>query len=48
MKLIKTLDTGDIWICPICKRKYHLLHRLQRDPQTGKEKILKHDFEEVT
>jgi len=34
-------DTGVVWTCPCCSRKYHLIHR-----QVG-NKILKHDFEEV-
>jgi len=40
--IIKGIDTGDIWICPICGRKYHLIHRERSDG-----KILKHGFEEV-
>jgi len=39
-KIVKTIDTGDIWECPICHRKYHLLHRVD-----GDGKIMKHDFE---
>lgn len=42
MKIIKATDTGDIWLCPICKKKYHLIHR-----QVIGGKILKHDFEEA-
>jgi len=41
--VIKEVDTGDIWLCPICKRKYHLIHRERSDG-----KILKHDFEEAS
>jgi len=40
--VIKGIDTGDVWECPICHRRYHLIHRQRSDG-----KILKHDFEEV-
>jgi len=47
MNIIRVTATGDVWICPICGRKYHLLHRERIDPETGGIKVLKHDFEEV-
>jgi len=25
-KMRDEIDTGDIWICPICKKKYRLIH----------------------
>jgi len=36
--VVKEIDTGDIWICPHCSKKFHLLHI---DPQGL------HRFEEV-
>lgn len=45
-KVVRAIDTGDIWECPICHRKYHLIHRAYI--KNGKEtKVLKHDLEEV-
>lgn len=38
MELVKEIDTGDIWLCPHCNKKYHLLHV---DPTKS------HRFEEV-
>ena len=26
MELVKEVDTGDIWLCPSCKKKFHLIH----------------------
>ena len=26
IELVKEIDTGDIWLCPVCKKKYHLTH----------------------
>jgi len=26
IELVKEIDTGDIWMCPSCKKKFHLLH----------------------
>lgn len=26
IELVKEIDTGDIWLCPICNRKFHLIH----------------------
>lgn len=36
--VVKEIDTGDIWICPRCSKKFHLLHI---EPQGS------HRFEEV-
>jgi len=27
IEVIKEVDTGDVWLCPECKKKYHLIHR---------------------
>jgi len=35
-------DTGYIWVCPICNKEYHLIHRVSH----VKRKII-HKFEEV-
>jgi len=37
-ELVREVDTGDIWLCPHCNKKYHLLHV---DPTNS------HRFEEV-
>jgi len=37
-ELIKEIDTGEVWLCPHCNKKYHLLHV---DP------VGSHRFEEV-
>lgn len=26
IELVKEIDTGDIWLCPSCKKKFHLIH----------------------
>lgn len=26
MVLVKEIDTGDIWLCPVCNKKFHLIH----------------------
>lgn len=26
IELVKEIDTGDIWLCPVCNKKFHLLH----------------------
>jgi len=26
IEVVRAIDTGDIWECPVCHRKYHLLH----------------------
>jgi len=26
IEVVKAVDTGDVWICPICSKKFHLLH----------------------
>jgi ParB/RepB/Spo0J family partition protein len=26
IELLKEIDTGDIWLCPSCKKKFHLIH----------------------
>ena len=26
IKLVKEIDTGDIWLCPVCNKKFHLIH----------------------
>lgn len=38
MELVKEIDTGDIWLCPSCEKKFHLIHV---DP------LGSHRFEEV-
>lgn len=38
IELLKEIDTGDIWLCPSCKKKFHLIHV---------EPIGTHRFEEV-
>ena len=35
---VRATDTGDVWVCPCCNKKYHLIHI---DPKG------KHQFEEV-
>jgi len=25
-KIVKGTDTGDVWECPICHKRYHLIH----------------------
>jgi len=40
---VKHVDTGDIWVCPECKKIYHLIHR---EPPT-KSETGGHTFEEV-
>lgn len=44
--IVVSWDTEDIWVCPMCGRKYHLLHR---QVERGGKRIrdLKHDFEEI-
>jgi len=39
--MINEIDTGEIWICPICGKKYRLIHR------EYKGKVYKHKLEEV-
>lgn len=36
------IDTGYIWECPVCDRKYHLIHRV-----SNVKKKVSHRFEEV-
>ncbi|MEM3628924.1 MAG: ParB/RepB/Spo0J family partition protein [Candidatus Bathyarchaeia archaeon] len=38
IEVIKEVDTGDVWICPVCNKKFHLIH-----VEPGKA----HRFEEV-
>jgi hypothetical protein len=38
IELVKEIDTGDIWLCPSCKKKFHLIHVEPRGT---------HRFEEV-
>jgi len=38
IELVKEIDTGDIWLCPVCKKKFHLTHV---------EPSKSHRFEEV-
>lgn len=26
IEIIKEVDTGDVWLCPLCNKKYHLIH----------------------
>ena len=26
IELVKEIDTGDIWLCPVCNKKFHLIH----------------------
>lgn len=26
IELVKEIDTGDIWLCPSCRKKFHLIH----------------------
>jgi len=37
-EVVKAIDTGDIWICPVCKKKFRLIHI---------EPTKSHRFEEV-
>lgn len=39
MDVIKEIDTGDVWVCPHCSKKFHLIHV---EPQGT------HRFEEVS
>ena len=38
IEIVKEIDTGDIWLCPICNKKFHLTHV---------EPTKTHRFEEV-
>jgi len=38
LEIVKEVDTGDVWICPACNKKFHLVHV---DPSKT------HKFEEV-
>jgi ParB/RepB/Spo0J family partition protein len=38
IELVKEIDTGDIWLCPVCNKKFHLIHAKPSDT---------HRFEEV-
>jgi len=26
IEIVKEIDTGDIWLCPVCNKKFHLIH----------------------
>ena len=46
-KLVKTyapdcIDTGYVWECPVCGKKYHLIHRVSQV-----RKKISHAFEDV-
>ena len=43
MSFSKEWDTGDIWLCPVCERKYRLLHR----DYTNRKKKYSHHLEEI-
>ena len=39
--MIDEIDTGEIWECPICRRKFKLIHREYRG------KVYSHKLEEI-